>query len=230
MPKHPLIIFAREPEPGQVKTRLAPFMGETAAAELYSCMLIDTVAKATALPGVVPLIFAAGEMAWFRRRFPEVRLSPQQGGDLGERMEKAFADVFAGGAGPVCIVGSDSPDLPPEYVMRAFAELESADIVFGPSEDGGYYLLGMRRLHRELFRGIAWSTGDVLERSLRIAEEAGLKRALLPEWYDVDVPEDLVRPSLAAGENGAVRTGEFLQRMRPESQKPESGFTAEDAE
>lgn len=212
-----LIIFARKPTPGKVKTRLANAIGPVAAAALYERMLQDTMAKAMRLSGVEPVLFVAGDPAWFTERFPGVPVFPQSGGDLGERMAGAFAHVFSAAAPRACIIGTDSPDLPPAYLERAFAALgEGADLVFGPADDGGYYLLGMNRLHGELFRGMAWSTEEVLQESLRRATESGLRAELLPRWYDVDLPGDLERPALVAGENGAAGTGAFLREYRGE--------------
>src|SRR4051794_30309033 len=106
MQSRSLIIFAREPVQGLVKTRLYPAIGLAAATELYGRMLSDTATKAERLPGVDPLLFVAGDEEWFRRAFPRIPVFPQRGSDLGGRMEDAFSSQFTGGSGTVCIVGT----------------------------------------------------------------------------------------------------------------------------
>jgi rSAM/selenodomain-associated transferase 1 len=138
---------------------------------------------------------------------------PQQGDDLGTRMAAAFRRVFADGYGSAVIIGTDSPDLPLTYIREACERLQQGDIdaVFGPSGDGGYYLLGMGKFHGGLFRDITWSSDRVLRESLQRAAAEGLRVALLPVWHDVDRPEDLMRPGLRDEDNGAPRTRNFLK-------------------
>jgi len=214
-----LIIFAKSPVPGRVKTRLTPCLSNLEAAALYEAMLLDVLEKARQLPGVVPYLFyqeEPGARDYFQRTAVGMVLAPQEGSDLGERMEGAFANVFAAGCIRVAIIGTDSPDLPSSFIEEAFGRLaNTAEVVFGPSEDGGYYLLAMSRLQRELFRDIPWSSGEVLAKSLERAEAAGLRAELLPAWYDIDTPADLQRPGLVAEESDAVRTREFIRsRLR----------------
>ncbi|WP_298437583.1 TIGR04282 family arsenosugar biosynthesis glycosyltransferase [Geobacter sp.] len=209
-----LLIFAKKPTPGRVKTRLVPPLSADAAAELYRCMLFDVLGKVGQMTGVDrQLCYEEGEGArgYFEGVFSG-ELFPQEGHDLGERMAGAFRRAFDRGDGRVAIIGTDSPDLPPEFVGLAYALLAdpAVDAVFGPSEDGGYYLLAMKRFHPELFAHIPWSTEHVLECSLARAAEAGLATALLPPWYDVDTADDLRRPGLVAPESTAPLTREFL--------------------
>jgi uncharacterized protein len=218
-PSKALIIFAKQPVAGRVKTRLCPPLTPARAADLYGCMLQDVLAKAARLPEVTSLLFyqdEPGAADWFAGQFAALARFPQQGADLGERMATAFGQAFARGFTTVAIVGSDSPDLPPERIDRAYRLLESgeADAVFGPSEDGGYYLLAMQRLYGELFQGIEWSTGTVLEKSLDRAAAAGIRTALLPTWHDVDTAADLERPELRDETNGAPATRNFLNRLQ----------------
>ena len=128
----------------------------------------------------------------------------------------AFGQAFRLGATTVAIVGSDSPDLPPDRIGQAYRLLANGqtDAVFGPSEDGGYYLLAMNQLHGELFRGIEWSTGTVLAKSLERAAAAGIRTALLPTWHDVDTAGDLDRPGLLDEGDGAPLTREYLLKKR----------------
>ncbi len=210
-----LIIFAKRPVPGRVKTRLSPPLSPEQAAELYRCMLEDILAKTANLAGVDQRIFYEPDedaAAFFSGIAAGVTCAPQEGKDLGERMANAFEELLAEGYGRVAIIGTDLPDLPLGYVEDAFELLESGehDAVFGPAEDGGYYLLAMGEMHGELFRDVPWSTGEVLQKSLERGKEAGLSVALLPVWHDVDTADDLHRPELIDGGNGAPRTREFL--------------------
>lgn len=190
-----LIVFAREPVPGRVKTRLAASIGDQAAAERYEAMLQDVIESVGQLTGVEVNLYWSCEKEALPRlaeRY-QCRSRRQSEGDLGQRMQAACEEMFAGGCGHCCIIGSDAPDLPLSYIRRAFQLLETgqSDAVFGPSRDGGYYLLGLRRVHPALFTDIAWSSAVVLEQSLVAARKAGLATALLPEWQDIDTVDDL---------------------------------------
>jgi len=190
-----LIIFAREPVPGRVKSRLAASIGEHAAAEQYKTMLREVLKTCINFGDVVPVVFWDCEeesLQLLSERYicHSRRQSP---GDLGQRMRAAFEEMFANGFGTCCIIGSDAPDLPVSYIQEAFNLLiaQKADVVFGPAHDGGYYLLGMSRLWPQLFTDIAWSSPHVLRQSLAAAEKTKIKSTLLPEWYDIDTQEDL---------------------------------------
>jgi hypothetical protein len=137
---------------------------------------------------------------------------PQRGSDLGERMSDAFQQTLACGYDVAAIIGTDSPDIPVAYLEEAFRRLEDekVDAIFGPSEDGGYYLIAMRKLHIELFQNVPWSSREVRRKSLENAEQASLKASLLPTWHDLDTVDDLHRPELLDAENGAPRTREFI--------------------
>lgn len=193
--KKGLIIFAREPIPGTVKTRLALAIGDQAAAELYDTMLQDVLKTARQLSDVETVVFWACEEESLPRLAEHYRCRSrrQSPGDLGQRMQKAFEEMFASGCKICCIIGSDAPDLPLSYIQEAYQLLatQQTDIVFGPSRDGGYYLLGMRKIWVQLFTEIPWSSVDVLEQSLSAARDSGLTSALLPEWQDIDTVEDL---------------------------------------
>ena len=210
-----LLIFARRPHPGRVKTRLSPFLTPKDAAGLYECMVRDIVARTATLEVDVRFLFYEddGEAeSYFRELDEGLLLLPQEGAGLGERLVNAFAEVFSRGFRTAAVIGADSPDLPMAYLREAFERLESgtADVAFGPTEDGGYYLAAMQAPHPELFRDVPWSTDQVLSVSLQRATEVGLRPALLPDWYDLDEPADLVRPGLWNVNNEACRTREFL--------------------
>ena len=217
-----LLIFTRRPHPGRVKTRLSPFLSPEDAAAFYDCMVRDVVERTTALKVDGRFLFYEDDgkaEEYFRGCDETLLLHPQAGFGLGERLVNAFSEVFRCGFTTAAVIGADSPDLPMAFIQEAFERLESgvADIAFGPTEDGGYYLAAMRTPHPELFRDVPWSTPQVLAVSLQRAADAGLVPALLPLWYDVDEPADLARPGLRAEENGAYRTREFL-----------NGFNAQD--
>ena len=190
-----LIVFAREPLPGAVKTRLAASLGDQAAAELYETMLRDVLKGVRPLSDVDTVVYWACEEESLPRLAERYRCRSrrQSSGDLGQRMRVAFEEMFADGCGLCCIIGSDAPDLPPPYIQEAYQLLATpqTDVVLGPCRDGGYYLLGMRQVWPGLFTGISWSSADVLEQSLAAALDSGLTASLLPEWQDIDTVEDL---------------------------------------
>ena len=189
-----LIVFLKHPEPGTVKTRLMPALGPVVAADLYRA-LSETVLEAT-VPGpgeYERLVFFAppGAAEEVRAWLPGIRLLPQGGGDLGGRMSGAFARAFARGAERVAIIGTDSPAVSRATAVEALDALSAADVVLGPAEDGGYYLLALRRPQPELFEGVAWSTSSVLAETVARARKAGLSVRLLSPLSDIDTPEDL---------------------------------------
>ena len=188
-----LILFARDPVVGQVKTRLNPFLDPQTIYDLYLCFLADSidtlclVESADRFVGIKP----SNLSGYFDRLDPSCAISVfvQEGQDLGERMQNAFASRFAEGYGKVVIIGADSPSLPTKYIHQAFAS--NRDVVLGPSVDGGYYLIGMCGNVVDLFEGVAWGGNTVLEQTRGRLERSGASLELLPTWYDVDRPEDL---------------------------------------
>jgi rSAM/selenodomain-associated transferase 1 len=202
-----LIVFVKHPEAGRVKTRLEPLLGPESAAILYR-VLAEAVLQATVpLPGEYEtLVFYAPEESGpaMRAWLPGMRLLPQSGQDLGARMSAAFARAFERGAGRVAIVGTDSPTVTRATVVTALDALDHADVVLGPAEDGGYYLLALSAPQPALFQDIAWSTSSVLEVTQIRASSEGLTVHRLPVLRDIDTPEGLraewagVRPLLKA--------------------------------
>lgn len=190
-----LILFAREPLPGRVKTRLAEAIGDHAAVELYRAMLWDVLDISRKLTDVDTVIYWDSEEKSLPLLADIYQCSSRRqiSGDLGQRMQAAFTEMFAEGIESCCIIGSDAPDLPISYIRDAYRLLENkrVDTVFGPSADGGYYLLGLKRLYPELFAGIEWSTGHVLRQSLEGARTGGAVTRLLPVWHDIDTMDDL---------------------------------------
>lgn len=192
-----VFIMAKTPRAGEVKTRLCPPLTGAEAAELYRCFLLDKIEQVRALKEVTPAIAYAPAEArtTFRTLAPGFALVAQRGDDLGARLANSFDEFLKNGFAAALAIDSDTPTLPIEFLEQALALIRapSIDVVLGPTEDGGYYLIGLRTLHRELFEGIPWSTSQVLPQTIRQAEARGLRIAQLPPWYDVDTPDDLER-------------------------------------
>lgn len=178
-------IFAKQPRAGQVKTRLVPPLTPAEARDLYRVALTETIGAFAAAPAT-PVLCWAGRRSWFRRTFPALPLLSQGRGDLGMRLDRVTARLFAAGAAMVAVAGSDSPDLPPALVEKAFAALSASDVAVIGSTDGGYALLALRRPHPGLFAGIPWSSARVLEITRLRAAELGLRMATIDCWDDLD--------------------------------------------
>lgn len=186
-----LLLFIKNPIPGKTKTRLAADVGNDMALQMYHRLTDWTREQAAGLQGV-------DRYLWYSEHIPETDDWPtaqfekhvQEGDGLGERMEAAFAQAFAAGHQRVIIIGSDCPGITTEYLETAFRALESSDLVIGPALDGGYTLLGMRKLNPSLFREISWSTDSVLPDTLARAEAAELTVTQLTPLSDVDYLED----------------------------------------
>jgi rSAM/selenodomain-associated transferase 1 len=210
--------MAKKPEPGRTKSRLTPALSPESAAGLYACFLRDALELAGSIPGVTPMIaFAPPEEESFFRDFaPGTPRIPQHGETLGVRLDFVLTHCLENGFSPVAAMNSDSPTLPAAYLAQAFDRLaeEDTDVVFGPCEDGGYYLIGWKQPHAGLVRGVQMSTDRVLEDTLAIAQNANLRAALLPPWYDIDKVEDLQRlqAELSDPARGGRHTRGFLER------------------
>ena len=191
-----LIIFTRYPEPGKTKTRLIPVLGEEGAATLQRQMTEHKLAEVRKLQAFHPLSlevhFAGGNeqlmQDWLGSNIIYRR---QSEGDIGCRMASAFQASFGAGMNRVVLIGSDCPDLNAYLLAQAFQALEQHDLVLGPAQDGGYYLIGLHQLFPGLFTGISWSTAEVLQQTQSIAKRLELAVAYLPLLSDIDRPEDL---------------------------------------
>jgi rSAM/selenodomain-associated transferase 1 len=208
-----LVIMAKQPAVGQTKTRLCPPLTPAEATELYEAMLRDTIALAAGLEGVRLAIAVTPPegIGFFRRISPaDTILLPVAGVDIGDCLRQVLQQMLAAGHCPVIALNSDGPTLPAAFLRQAIAELAGADVVLGPSEDGGYYLIGLTKPRPELFSDIEWSSARVTPQTLSRAEAMGLTVALLPVWYDVDTAADLDRLreellTLPAGESAHTR-------------------------
>ena len=187
-------MFARYPEPGRVKTRLAERLGAHAAADIYRAFLADLARRLRQCADrrvlcYTPADARAGE--YFRSLGAgDFELWSQPDGELGQRMLAFFTD-FSQAGNRVILIGSDAPPLPRRILEQAFSALDHVDCVLGPATDGGYYLLGLRVVRSELFSDVAWSTSDVLAQTVERIRAAGLTLRLLQPWYDVDTWNDL---------------------------------------
>ncbi len=196
-----LTVMAKAPRPGKVKTRLSPPLTPAQASDLNACFLRDTVASLHAATLKVPAecvisYTPLGEEAAFRGVLPDgALLIPQRGGDFGERLLATAQDLFACGFAAVCLIDSDSPTVPTEEFLNATTLLLTPGdrAVLGPSEDGGYYLIGLQQPRPHLFKDITWSTSAVTTQTLQRAIEVQLPVELLREWYDVDDAASLAR-------------------------------------
>src|SRR5919199_1685885 len=191
-----LIIFTRYPEPGKTKTRLIPVLGAEGAATLQRKMTEDKLAEVEKLQAFYPLPvevhFAGGNEQLMQDWLgSSIIYRRQSEGDIGCRMASAFQACFQAGMNSVVLIGTDCPDLNAKLIAQAFQELDQHDLVLGPAQDGGYYLIGLHRLIPELFTGISWSTAEVLKQTQSIAQKIELAVAYLPLLSDIDRPEDL---------------------------------------
>jgi rSAM/selenodomain-associated transferase 1 len=187
--------FAKYWKPGTVKTRLGAGVGNDAAAAFHR-ICVELLAERFATLGNRRVLCGApaDRVADFQTLAGEAWVvETQSEGDLGERMHAYFEDAFSAGMERVILIGSDSPNLPVSFIEQAFDALKSHDAVLGPSEDGGYYLVGARNQVPPIFRGVTWSSGEVWKQSVSLFEKNNFKWHQLPHWYDIDNVDDLIR-------------------------------------
>ena len=216
-----LAVMTKAPQAGRVKTRLVPLLTPEEAAELNKCFLRDTAAAisgtcsprpvgdaengvethashsdaATATRGIAVYTPVGAESVYTDILSSDFSLLPQRGDKFGERLYFAIEDLFECGFDSVCLIDSDSPTVSAEHFAKAVELLSTTEdrVVLGPSDDGGYYLIGVKKPHRQLFEQIDWSTERVLNQTMQRATELGLEVQLLPSGYDVDDAASLRR-------------------------------------
>jgi len=185
------MIFYRNPQIGKVKTRLAATVGNEKALNIFQKLSAHTK-EVTAALKTDKIVFYSNFIdlidMWPNATFLKTL---QHGEDLGERMSNAFRQAFDTGYNSVCIIGTDCYELTSEIIDRAFEALKSCDTVIGPARDGGYYLIGMNRLHPQVFRDKAWSTATVFRETIRDFDAAQLAYLILPVLRDVDTADDV---------------------------------------
>lgn len=215
-----LVIMTKAPEPGQVKTRLVPPLDYAEAAALASALLHDQLDNLAKFTGASRFInYAPRDAGDHFASFASLgfALFAQEGADLGARMRHAFERLFASGFARVVLVGSDLPVLQHKTLKAAFETLDGrAEVVFAPTLDGGYYLVGMRRPVFDVFENIVWSRNDVLERSIHALTRIGIRYELLSTSYDIDAVDD-IRRLFSDCENGGLTmpaTVAVLKRLR----------------
>lgn len=229
-----LALMTKAPRAGKVKTRLVPPLKDEEAAELNKCFLRDTAAAISACcrsPRVqkgghpsaygVAVYTPVGAESDYHDILPlSFSLLPQRGQDFGERLFFAAEDLFKCGFETVCLIDSDSPTIPAENFVRAVELLSARDkcVVLGPCDDGGYYLIGLRALRREIFESIDWSTARVFEQTKQRAVQIGVEVRELPRGFDVDdqatlrrLSDELLREG--APDNVAPDTKQFLRKL-----------------
>lgn len=190
-----IVLFARYPEKGKVKSRLAAYYGAVFALQIYEYFVADMLDTLKGLE--IPFMIAfdpPGKKDEIRKHLGSDKVYiPQEGSDLGARMHQAFCRCFAEGFESVIIIGSDIPDLPSKILKEAFSSLGNCDAVMGPSRDGGYYLVGFKRdtFIPQVFENIPWGNSTVFEHTMEVFRIQRCTVHLLPEWRDIDTPDDL---------------------------------------
>lgn len=222
-----LAVMTKAPRAGYVKTRLVPPLTHDEAAQINVCFLRDTATTITKAAGsngrVIGVYTPVGAESFYVHVLPnEFELLPQRGDSFGERLINAAADLFKIGFASACLIDSDSPTVPAATYRQAIdsLSLKGDRVVLGPSDDGGYYLIGMKQLHRRLFEEIDWSTEHVLEQTKARAVALGLELKLLPPSYDIDdrttlyrLCEDSMGDNAGSVNHVAPHTRDFLRAI-----------------
>ncbi|MEW6008144.1 MAG: TIGR04282 family arsenosugar biosynthesis glycosyltransferase [Candidatus Omnitrophota bacterium] len=194
--KHCLIIFAKEPKKGKVKTRLQEYLTNLKCLNLYKAFLRDTldlVKKVSCEYKILAYDSNDKTPTYLKKVAPNYMFYKQKGDDLGQRLYNAFRFANDNGASKIVIIGSDSPNLPPSSINEAFSLLGHCDLVLGPSLDGGYYLIGLKVTCFGLFKDIKWSSPTVFQETINRAKKLKLKVASLDKGYDIDDIKLLLR-------------------------------------
>lgn len=188
--------MAKEPQVGSTKTRLCPPLTLDDAAKLYEMLLWDTIEMVARIPEIDLIIAVTPpeSIAYFQQISPDgTRFIPVDCVNIGECLTTVLDQLLGLGYDRVMALNSDGPSLPLGYIQKAVRVLDQHDLVFGPAEDGGYYLVGLKKLEPEIFADIEWSTAQVMPQTLQKAAQLGLSVHLLPPWYDVDTAADVER-------------------------------------
>ncbi len=190
--------MTKVPDVAEVKTRLRPILSHDQCSSLAKCFLLDMVAKAEHICGNVIVAFSpkSGRQQLRDIIGEGLQIVPQEEGDLGERLVAVIDKAFALGFGPVIMTGTDSPTLPYEYIANAieYLQIHENGITLGPTDDGGYYLIGVSKKLDGIFQDVTWSSDKVFAQTIsNIKKIEGIDLLTLPQWYDVDEPDDLIR-------------------------------------
>lgn len=212
-----LVIMAKAPRPGSVKTRLAKSLPVQAVTELYGCLLSDTIAMAQTLDQVeIAIMCPASDVDDLSLAADTIRVVPQTGNGLAAALDSVFEQFAAAGRPGVIAFNSDSPHLPASILDTAFEVLEACDLVIGPTHDGGYYLVGARASHPGLFNSVGMGTATALEALLERASQLQLSVRVIDPFYDIDVAADLAQlaDDLQLAPRRAPRTAAWLVEWR----------------
>ncbi|HEX9757826.1 MAG TPA: TIGR04282 family arsenosugar biosynthesis glycosyltransferase [Nitrospiria bacterium] len=223
MTKNALVLFAKAPIPGKVKTRLLSHFSSEQASGLYQAFVEDLVESLCSLPYITLFLSCPPPMdhpffSNLAKKYPLTQIE-QKGEDLGKRMEKTFIDLGKMGIKKRVIIGADSPTLSPLQIQEAFEKLNDYPLTLGPSHDGGYYLIGISRETPPIFSEITWGTNQVMTQTLKKLGHTTFKPHLLPFWYDVDTPEDVyfLKEHLnhlnQLGQTIPKRTNQYLENL-----------------
>lgn len=223
-----LIVFAKPPAEGTVKTRLVPPLTPLQAADLYRRFLYDSLEQYDRLDSPVRIYFGEGDIpADLPRMTVPMSIHRQEGEGLGRRMANAFLESFSAGFNAAIIIGTDHPTLPDEFLNLAFDALaDPMHTVIGPSEDGGYYLLGMNHFYPVVFKNMDYSHPDVFDQTIDRIGRTNAGITVLPTWYDVDTPEELrqLQRDLQEDPEAAPRTAQFLEELSVRHSLPTGGL------
>lgn len=202
-----VLVFAKPPEPGRVKTRLLGLLTPKKAAELHRACILDTITAVSNVPGCRKWLRLAASPNRAKEIGQGLSLTSrwhvgiQRGHDLGARLEEAFQSAFRSGFTRVMVVGTDTPWMGSDRILRAIQALRKADTVIGPTADGGYYLIGARRFIPSMFWSIPWGTSQVLDRTLAAIRKDHATCRMMPRDFDLDRPADVERAQKLLREN-----------------------------
>ncbi len=212
--KNAYVIFTREPVPGSTKTRLMPYYSADQCAELHRCFLRDLAAEMKNRAFDIVVAYTGGSPEFLKRTFGrKAKYIEQRGDGLGQKMENAVYDVLQMGYEKVVLTGSDIPELEADTINTAFAMLSCSDVVIGPTEDGGYYLIGMSVLHHEAFDAKVYGVSSVLEETVSSIRENGLTVELVDKYCDIDTKADIADFRRRIADDPALRrtySGRFV--------------------
>jgi uncharacterized protein len=194
-----VVIMAKKPQPGRSKTRLCPPYTLKQAASIAEALLKDTIDLVNAIPGIQPAVAITPpeELSYFQNICPgHFWLLPVNGENIGECLNSTIDTVLDKGHPKSIAINADGPDLPISYLAKSLSDLDTHDMVIGPTNDGGYYLIGLKHTAPQIFEGITWSTNLVLNQTLERAKNSGLSYTILPPWHDVDTGQEVERLKL----------------------------------
>ena len=214
--KNTLIVFAKEPEKGKVKTKFKNVFTDAECQELYKAFIKDTIdiAENVQCDKKILAFSCTGSPRFLEDNSGSLVLYEQVGRDLGEKVMDSFDFAKQNGAEKTVIIGSDSPTLPYSFVEGAFKRLDSNDIVLGPTYSGGYYLIGVKEPFSELFKNVVWGTDKILDQTIHNAKSYGKTMTFLNRWYCINKGEDLMHIKRASNNSYGKHTKDWLNKKK----------------